>query len=430
MFGSTLQRLFQENDVDLVLGGRDHYYHRTYPIGPVEETPRRGIVHLAAGGGGATLHPTVQQPYSAFRASVHHYVVLDVGGDRIVGRTIDSDGRGIDAFILDKQSYPSPEEYIALGSLVLEERLQRRLSTRPPVEADRRNCEIEVRLETPTEFQSPVTLRGDWHSSAAWEIQPRRFKVDLRPGHLLSIPIQAEARVRDLYPLPSLLLRLSPATGTQEYGNLPVGFRNDSIRLHPMRVFAEEEADPRDIDQAPLIDGQLTERDWERAFVIERFVTNAGTDVPASQTEIRLMKNDEMLFVGARVEQDPLKLGRSPFTGRDNEDLVLAENIGVHIWNGEGVYRFYISSNGDILDMRWGKSEWSSDVAATTNIAGMGWSAEVAIPLYALSAGSLEDITWRINVSRKDGVTGELSEWIPSFSAEGSEPVEFADLEL
>jgi len=426
----ALQEAFQEAKVDLVLAGHDRYYLRTYPIGPVEETPRRGVVHLTAGGGGAELDPLAERPYSAYRAALHHFIVLDVGGDRIVGRTIDVDGQGFDAFILDKQALPSPEEYVSVGSLFFDETFEQNLSMVRPVEADGRSCEVEMRLENVTDFKSPVRLRGEWYSGRAWEIKPRRFHVDMRPGHRLSIPVQAEARVKDLYPLPTLRLQLSPTLNQQDIGSPPIGFRNSAIELRPFRVFTKEEADPRDIKQPPLIDGQLTERDWERAFVIERFVADAGTNVPTNRTEFLLMKTEETLFVGARVEQDPLKLRSSAQAGRDNRNLVLHENIGVHIWNGEAVHHFYIGSKGDVLDMRWGDTGWDCNVAATTNIAGMGWSAEAAIPLVDLSIRSPVGSTWRINVSRQDGVTGEQSEWLPSFSREGTEPIEYAELEL
>ncbi len=49
--------VFQKYKVDLVIGGDDHYYARSFPIGKAEKDPS-GVTYIISAGGGAPLYPT------------------------------------------------------------------------------------------------------------------------------------------------------------------------------------------------------------------------------------------------------------------------------------------------------------------------------------------------------------------------------------
>ena len=66
--------LFEKYDVDLALAGHDHDYQRSHPID--------GVVYVVSGGA-AKLRPTGSADFTAYSASVLHFVVLDVYRSRI-----------------------------------------------------------------------------------------------------------------------------------------------------------------------------------------------------------------------------------------------------------------------------------------------------------------------------------------------------------
>ncbi|HQP99198.1 MAG TPA: metallophosphoesterase [bacterium] len=419
------QSLFQEYGVDLAVSGHDHHYHRTYPVGAVLREPQRGVMHITTGGGGAPLYPVADRPYSAYQRSCHHFVVLDIGGDRIVGRVIDIEGKGIDSFILDKQSLVSPEEYVSYEALVLDRDVQKTVDEIFPVLAGRRGCETEVHLQTKTQFQVPIVVTGRWSGNNQWQITPADFRLPVAPGENLDVRMTAQAERENVYPLPTMELEMSVATNLKN-----LGFRNRDLRVHPLKVALEEELKPKGTRHAPVIDGRLDEKDWSKGTVVDRFLVDEGTAFQQKKSQVLFMANDEKIFIGAHLEQDPAQLRNPEETGRDYERMDRMENIAVYIWNGERFYQFFISAAGDILDMRGSDLSWNCEAIAMTSIDPTGWTVEVSIPLAEMMREAPSRADWRINVTRMDGVTGQRGEWIPIFSGTGLDPSQFARLNL
>ena len=84
--------LFERYGVDAVFMGHHHSYERVIV---------NGVTYIVTAGGGAGLYDLEQpEPGSQVAARVHHYVVVDVYGDRLSGTAIDRDGQVIDRFEL------------------------------------------------------------------------------------------------------------------------------------------------------------------------------------------------------------------------------------------------------------------------------------------------------------------------------------------
>ena len=83
--------LFERAGVQLTLAGHDHDYQRSVPLD--------GTTHIISGGG-SKLRPTGRKDFTAFSASVLHYVDLLVYEDRLEGRAIDHDGNMFDEFTI------------------------------------------------------------------------------------------------------------------------------------------------------------------------------------------------------------------------------------------------------------------------------------------------------------------------------------------
>ena len=75
--------MFERYDVDLVLSGHDHDYQRTTPIA--------GVTYIVSGGGAKT-RPTERADYTAYAASVLHFLDITVAADRLQVTAISSNG--------------------------------------------------------------------------------------------------------------------------------------------------------------------------------------------------------------------------------------------------------------------------------------------------------------------------------------------------
>lgn len=75
--------LFEQHGVDLVLAGHDHDYQRSVPIG--------GVTYFVSGGG-AKLRPAGTAEFSAYTASVRHFLDVQIWDDRIEVAAIGADG--------------------------------------------------------------------------------------------------------------------------------------------------------------------------------------------------------------------------------------------------------------------------------------------------------------------------------------------------
>jgi 3',5'-cyclic AMP phosphodiesterase CpdA len=86
-----LEPILARHRVDLVLAGHDHNYERTHP--------QKGITYVVSGGGCKTTS-VGHSSFTARAASILHFLVVDIDGDRLEGRCIQVDGRVADRFVL------------------------------------------------------------------------------------------------------------------------------------------------------------------------------------------------------------------------------------------------------------------------------------------------------------------------------------------
>lgn len=69
--------LFVANGVDVVFSGHDHNYQR---IGPID-----GVLYIVTGGGGSPLYRVRPNPNIKAYKVLHHYVLIEVAGNRLKG---------------------------------------------------------------------------------------------------------------------------------------------------------------------------------------------------------------------------------------------------------------------------------------------------------------------------------------------------------
>ena len=171
------------------------------------------------------------------------------------------------------------------------------------------------------------------------------------------------------------------------------------------------------------LDGVLDEQDWARAGVATSFTQRfPDPGKPATyQTEVRILYDDDAIYVGARMFDPHPDSIVAPIARRDPQDIysdwfdVIFDGyhdrrtgfrFGVNPAGTKlDVYHFNDGDDDDAWDARW-------DVA--TRIDSLGWTAEYRIPLSQLRFhGSALEQTWGLNFYRAVARRDEWTFWSP-----------------
>ena len=160
--------------------------------------------------------------------------------------------------------------------------------------------------------------------------------------------------------------------------------------------------------QPPIIDGRLSDEAWSHAPVADHFPQRDPDEgQPATErTEIRVLYDDDALYVGARLyDSEPAAIstrlsGRDDWPDADNITVFLDprhdHRTGVQFTvTAAGVQRDGVISNDTFTDDSW-DAVWSS--AVSHDARGMVGRAAHSVLAAALQCGERQ--TWGINVSR------------------------------
>lgn len=403
------QPLFEKLGVDMVINGHDHYYMRSYPIGKYTGKPKRGLYHLISGGGGAPTYPITPKEHAAYRRSIHHVTVIDVMGDRLIGRAVDIDGDVFDAFVVDKQIENSPEEFIAYEIYELKRDLSRAIRERPAAAASGGEIHIEHTIEIPNPFEVPLRAVFSWRGTNGWRVSPQRKSFTLRPGEPIRLPIRARGRSEELYPLPTAELEFRALDGEK-------AFRNDKVEFFPLKIWRDLTLDVPAAGTAPKIDGSLDDAAWKSALLLSEFVSAQGDRAPERKVEARLAQRGGSLYIAARIEA-PATL-ETRYTGRDNPRALRDDHFRVQLAASRQVFTFAVSAGGAAVDMKGADEEWNSGFRTAVSKVEGGWQAEMEIPLEGLG---LIDQPLRINLVRRDSTNLSEAELTPTFGDSGLE---------
>lgn len=173
-----------------------------------------------------------------------------------------------------------------------------------------------------------------------------------------------------------------------------------------------------------MLDGALTEPDWQTAEVGSQFMQFFPTDtvLAKAQTEIRLTYDDQFIYIAAKMHNlGPRKYVtpslRRDYRGEANDGISVVLNtfkdktnafiFGV---NPFGVQREGLVANGggsgpDDFTLNW-DNKWYSEAKIYEDC----WIAEMAIPFKTIRFK--EGLTsWHVNFYRVDSEYGERSTW-------------------
>lgn len=175
------------------------------------------------------------------------------------------------------------------------------------------------------------------------------------------------------------------------------------------------------VSEAPKIDGKLDDLVWEKAHIARDFVMfdpGSGDAEPKDQkTEVRIIYDDEAMYIGAAMyDSNPENILRQ-FTERDN--FGTSDIIGLSlnpINDGQNEFWFIVSAAATQMDAQISPSNgedfsWSEVWFSEISFDDKGWYAEMKIPYSALRFSKDNLQTWGINFFRSIENKKELYSW-------------------
>ncbi|GMV65570.1 MAG: hypothetical protein AMXMBFR75_13680 [Candidatus Hinthialibacteria bacterium] len=419
------QPLFQEMGVDLVLVGHDHHYGRTFPIGPFTNDPARGVVHITSGGGGANLYPVHDFGYSAARRTTYNLVVLDVEGDRIIGRTLDHLGNGLDSFVIDRKTPVTAENFISYEMIQMEKEISGQIAEKPVEEIRSPTQTLKTSLNSSVVFGSTVAATVSRIGESAWKIKANPSKSVLPPQTPLKLEIKAQKDNPEapVFPLPEVNLKIAADASSRDYRAPILGFRNTDINFMPFRVSQPATLAVPATSRELLIDGVLTAEEWGSSLEVKNFYETRTTQKGMNGVKVHLLiqPEKEILLVGAEMEQSQAVVRKVPYDRADDVYLERNEHFVVRLSDGGTIWHFLVCPNNFGADIRGAESDWDANGFKFAGIPSeTGWTAEMAIPLKELPT-DLSNL--KINLSRFDLANVEIVEWCPTYG-EGKESAE------
>jgi hypothetical protein len=163
------------------------------------------------------------------------------------------------------------------------------------------------------------------------------------------------------------------------------------------------------------VDGRLDEAAWASAPAYDDFTQiDPDEGQPASQrTVVRILYDDEALYVGARLYDTGQVIGR---LGRRDMDLGDSDWLGVMLdsyHDHRTAFGFDINPAGvhrdEIKVIETDDNSWDPVWDGATTVDDSGWTAEYRIPFSQLRFSSAEVQTWGIQLERVIGRRREYS---------------------
>lgn len=166
----------------------------------------------------------------------------------------------------------------------------------------------------------------------------------------------------------------------------------------------------KSISENISIDGKLNEAIWNTAPIASDFLMlepdNGRPISPGKKTDVRVVYNNDAIYIAALLYDDEPKKILKEMTQRDN--FGTADHFGVFINgfnDGQQDFRFFVSASGvqmDCLATEGGEDySWDAIWDSEVSITEFGWVVEMKIPYAALRFSNAEKQTWGINFYRE-----------------------------
>ena len=225
---------------------------------------------------------------------------------------------------------------------------------------------------------------------------------------------------------------------------LMIGSGLDAQQASSVDSDLPRQANAVQVTSAPTIDGRLDDGAWGRAEVLSDFVQREPSEgQPVSErTEVRLVRDDEALYVAAWMYDDPsnIVVGQTlrDASVNDSDAFLMVLDTYLDRQNGFvfGTTPAGIEFDGQVANEGQGSGSfggggaggagrqqrgsgggfnqnWDGSWEVATSTDENGWYAEMRIPFSTLRYGEGGEQTWGINFERKIRGNNEQSVWAP-----------------
>ncbi len=195
----------------------------------------------------------------------------------------------------------------------------------------------------------------------------------------------------------------------------------------PFLVYSQKEAVKKEltakrIQKAPKIDGLLDDEVWKTAAIAKDFVMlrpDAGKQEPQNlKTEVKIVYDDEAIYVGAYMYDDHPENILREFKTRDNFGNADFFAVTINPTNdGINQFEFFLTSAGNqndaVVSANGEDYSWNAIWESGVKIVSDGWIAEFKIPYAALRFSNEKEQIWGINFHRKLKKANEQYVWNP-----------------
>ena len=183
------------------------------------------------------------------------------------------------------------------------------------------------------------------------------------------------------------------------------------ILLFSLNVLAQKKTLQTKITTEKItIDGKFDEEVWKSAQVSKDFVTfdpdNGNPEPENSKTEVRVVYDDNAIYIAATLYDDPTKIMKE-FSQRD--DFGAADFFGVFINgfnDGQQDFRFFVTASNTQMDCQASENDgedysWDAIWESKAQITDKGWQVEMKLPYAALRFSPAQKQTWSLNFMRE-----------------------------
>ena len=166
----------------------------------------------------------------------------------------------------------------------------------------------------------------------------------------------------------------------------------------------------------PLLDGFLTDSVWRKAPVATDFTQFAPAPFtkPSQKTEVRILFDEENIYVGAMMyDSSPDSILRQ-LSIRDAVRSVNADMFAIYIdglYTQQTMFTFGVTAAGVQIDNFDGDPLWDGVWDSMVNILDNGWSVELEIPYSQLRFPKGKEQKWGVNYNRSIRRNREILYW-------------------
>lgn len=159
------------------------------------------------------------------------------------------------------------------------------------------------------------------------------------------------------------------------------------------------------------VDGVLDELEWKNAEIAKNFFgfdpENGNPEPDTLQTEIKVLYDDNALYIGALLHDNQPDKILKEITERDNFGTADLFGVFINGFNdGQQEYSFFVNAaNGQADCIRTSQEgedfTWDAIWHSEAKITNKGWVVELKIPYAAIRFSKLENQIWGINFFRE-----------------------------